>query len=180
MKRTMTIKPILIFLVCSIAIPFLIILSAFDGNPTISLVKIIVGYVLLILVPLVWILYIAYHHETLNRKWNRRLTWRSSLIPVLIIIAGTLVIALVSQIEYFTNLEEQRFRDLLYFFTFVIVISLIVIAVNIADNQNYYSKEANLRSMSYLIVCLLIYLGPIGLLLIHRRLNLIQLRLTDM
>jgi hypothetical protein len=179
MKRTDTIKPTIFLLICAIAIPIMVVLSEFDANPVVSLIKLFVGYVLLILVPLGWILYLAYHYDILNKVQNRKSTWKKFLVPVLTIAGGTLGIAIVSKVGYFSNLNEQRFRDILYFFTFVIVVSLIAIAVSFADNQNYYSQLVNLRNMSYLVICLLIYLGPIGLLIFHRRLNIIQLKLSD-
>jgi len=179
MKRTETIKPNIFLLICAIAIPIMIVLSEFDSSPSVSLTRLLVGYTLLILVPLGWILYIAYHYDILNKVQNRKPTWKNFLIPVILIIVGTLGIAFISKVGFFSNLSEQRFRDVLYFFTFVIVVSLIAIAVSFADNQNYYSQKVNLRSMSYLVICLLVYLGPIGLLILHRRLNSILMKLTD-
>lgn len=179
MKRYDTIKPTFFLLTIAVAIPISILLSEFDSNPIVSLIQLIIGYVFFILIPLAWIIFIAHQYETLNQQGNRKSTWKNTLIPVIVIIVGTLGIVFVSKVGYFGNMDEKRFRDFLFFFTFIIVAGLIAVAVNIARNQNYYSNQVNLNSMSYLLICLIVYLGPIGLAIIHRRLNRIQKELND-
>jgi hypothetical protein len=161
-------KPNFPLLLSIIGIMIIFLLSEFRYNPFLTFIRLIFIYFFLIILPLLWIQYIIHNYDKLNREHGRKPSWRKSLIAEIIIALGALVIILMTQTRAFTWLSDKQYDDVLYFFAFCTIMSAIYISIELSKNQKYFSSISEIKSMNYMLIGFLIYLGPIGLTIIHK------------